>query len=191
MTTRHNHSITSSKICCPQHIVEISRMLKKQNRLLERGEILRKYLESHTSAQIMLSLKDDAEAKHKFLKMCNDEICQYITSGKFNYKLDNLESAKTALEKINVIHKSDLTISAEVKSAFLNTYAAYYEKIEDYTLAIMMIDEALKVDNESKDTVASAIDYNNKAVFLMNLKKYRDAYKCNTKSLGLLEHIVI
>jgi len=81
MSTAHNHSITSNKICCPLHIIEISRALKKQNKLSERGVILKKYLDSHSSTQIMLALKDDSKAKHKFLKICNDEICNYLLGG--------------------------------------------------------------------------------------------------------------
>ena len=81
MSAGHNQAITSTKICCPQHILEISRVLKQQNKLAERGSYLKKYLDMHTSPQIMLALKDDAEAKHKFLRICNDEICGYLISG--------------------------------------------------------------------------------------------------------------
>ncbi len=83
MSVAHNHSLTSSKICCPQHIFEITRVLKQQNRLGERGAILKKYLDTHTPAQVMLALKDNSVAKHKLLKMYNDEICKLIISGTF------------------------------------------------------------------------------------------------------------
>lgn len=83
----HNHSLTSSKICCPQHILDISRALKKQNRIGERYGILRKYLDTHTPGQILLSLKDNADLKHKFLKICNDEICNLIIAGISTYLL--------------------------------------------------------------------------------------------------------
>ena len=81
MSVAHNHSLTSSKICCPQHIFEITRVLKQQNRLAERGTILKKYLDTHSPAQIMLSLKDNSVSKHKLLKICNDEICKLVISG--------------------------------------------------------------------------------------------------------------
>ena len=81
MNAVHNHSLTSTKICCPQHIFEITKMLKQQNRLGERGLILKKYLDTHTPAQIMLNLKDNSVSKHKLLKMYNDETCKLITSG--------------------------------------------------------------------------------------------------------------
>jgi len=81
MSVVHNHSTTSSKICCPQHIFEIGRALKQQGRLNERGMVLKKYIETHTTTQIMLALKDNSAAKQKFLKLCNDEICRFLLAG--------------------------------------------------------------------------------------------------------------
>ena len=81
MSVAHNHSISSSKICCPQHIFEIARVYKQQNRLMERGVIVRKYLDTHTTTQVMIALKDNSTSKHKFLKMCNDEVCKFLLSG--------------------------------------------------------------------------------------------------------------
>ena len=95
-----------------------------------------------------------------------------------------------ALDKIYPIHKGDLTISAEVKSAFLNNFATYYERIEDYNMASTMEGEAIKLDEEAQDVIGSAADCNNKTVFLLNLKKYKEAYKFSAKALVLLEPIV-
>ena len=53
-----------------------------------------------------------------------------------------------------------------------------------------MLEEAIKLDSESHDDIASAVDYNNKTVLLLNLQKYQDAYKCCKRSLLLLEPIV-
>ena len=83
MNIAHNHSMTATKICCPQHIFKISAALKQQNRLNERCVILKKYVETHTSGQIMISMKDNSELKQKFLKICNDEICQYLILSTF------------------------------------------------------------------------------------------------------------
>ena len=86
MSVGHNHSLTSSKICCPQHIFEITKVLKQQNRLNERGTLLKRYLDTHTTPQIMMALKDNSVAKHKLLKLYNDEICKLIISGKYQYR---------------------------------------------------------------------------------------------------------
>ena len=37
------------------------------------------------------------------------------------------------LEKIKQIHKIDPTISSDLKSAFFNNYAAYYEKLASHS----------------------------------------------------------
>lgn len=190
MSTGHNHSTSSSKICCPQHVVEMSRALKQQGRLSERPAVLRKFLDSHSSAQIMLALKDDSHAKHKFLKICNEEICGLLLGGTCEVTVDGLGEAKAALDKLHSVYKGDLTINSEVKSAFLNNLAAYYERTEDYASAITVIEEAIKADKKLKDNVACAIDYNNKAVFLMSLNNFSEAYDCSAKALGFLEHTV-
>jgi hypothetical protein len=57
-------------------------------------------------------------------------------------------------------------------------------------MALTMMEEALKLDLESRDDIACAIDYNNKTVLLLNLHKYQDAYKWSKRSLLLLEPIV-
>ena len=101
-----------------------------------------------------------------------------------------MDSAKVILEKLNPINKSDLTINSEMKSAFYNNYASFYELSADYDMAISMIDEAIKIDTEAKDNISRAIDYNNKSVILSNLKHYEDAYKLSKKSLLLYEPIV-
>ena len=107
-----------------------------------------------------------------------------------NILLDDLESAKIILDKINQIPKSDPTVSPDIKSAYFNNFAAYYERVEDYSLAMVMIDEAIKFDAESHDDIACAVGYNNKTVLLLNLQKYQDAYKACKRALLLLEPIL-
>ncbi len=104
------------------------------------------------------------------------------------------------LEKVKQIHKIDYTISSDIKSALFSNYAAYYEKyvrpeiiigrLEEYSLALSMVEEAIKLDSESHDDIACAVDYNNKTVLFLNLQKNQDAFKCCKRSLVLLEPIV-
>lgn len=77
-----------------------------------------------------------------------------------------------------------------MKSAYFNNYAAYYEKTEEYSLALVMADEAIKLDTEAHDDIACAVDFNNKTVLLLSIQKYQDAYKCCKRALILLEQIV-
>ena len=190
MSTGHNHSMTYTKVCCPQHIFEITSMLKQQNRISERGSIVKNYIENHTPPQIITSLKDSPESKHKFLKICNEEICNYLFSGMVSLSLGNYDICKLVLDKINPVYKSDFSISPEVKGAFFTNSSAFYERTENYAMASMMIDEAIRLDTESHDDIACAVDYNNKAVLLLNLKKSSEAYKCSKKALVLLEPLV-
>eukprot|EP00831_Metopus_contortus_P042677 TRINITY_DN3398_c0_g1_i1.p1 TRINITY_DN3398_c0_g1~~TRINITY_DN3398_c0_g1_i1.p1 ORF type:complete len:407 (+),score=109.90 TRINITY_DN3398_c0_g1_i1:44-1264(+) len=88
------------------------------------------------------------------------------------------------------IHKMDPTISSDLRSALCNNYAAYYEKTEEYSLALFMIDEAIKLDTEARDEVAIAIDHNNKTVVLLHMQKTMEAYKSSKRSLLILEPIV-
>ena len=80
MRTTHKHSISAPKICCPLHVFEMVSVLKQQNRMNEVGNIIKRYLETHNTIQIMVILKDNIEVCNKFLKMCNDEICRYLQS---------------------------------------------------------------------------------------------------------------
>jgi len=102
-----------------------------------------------------------------------------------------LGGVKTALDKLNSVYKGDLTINAEIKSSFLNNFAGYYERIEDYASSIAILEEALKIDKLTKDYLTCAIDYNNKAVLLLNMNNFNEAYECSQKALNLLEHKVL
>lgn len=101
-----------------------------------------------------------------------------------------MAGVKSSLDKLNTVYKGDLTIKTEIKSSFLNNFAAYYERVEDLPSAITMLDEAVKIDRKVKDNIACAIDYNNKSVFLMNMNNFSEAYDCSKKALGFLEHTV-
>ena len=102
--------------------------------------------------------------------------------------IGDLESAKVILEKLNPIYKSDLTLSTELKSAFFNNYASYYKKTEDYNAALELLEEAIKLDADSD--IALAVDCNNKAVLLMSMGKYKEAYRVSKRALVSLEPVV-
>lgn len=117
-----------------------------------------------------------------------------------NIILDDCDNALPLMEKIKQIHKSDLTISPILRSSLICNYASYYQKYcqnlnffraEEYSMALVMIEEALKLDLNSQDDVASAVDYNNKTVILLSMQNFQDAYKWCKKSLLLLEPIVL
>ena len=57
-------------------------------------------------------------------------------------------------------------------------------------MAIIMIDKAIEIDLKTHNDVIISIDYNNKAVILINMQKFYDAYKCCKQGLGFLEPIV-
>jgi len=83
-----------------------------------------------------------------------------------------------------------MSINIEIRRAFFNNYAAYYEKVGNYSMASIMTDKAITIDIESHDDISSAIDYNNKSVMLLKLSKWNEARKSLKQALLLLEPIV-
>ena len=90
---------------------------------------MKKYLDTHTAAQVLLALKDNPAGKHKLLKMYNEEVCKLILAGKtLHHPSDDFANANTMIDKVKQIHKIDVSVTPDLRSALFNNCASYYEK---------------------------------------------------------------